>query len=456
MNRAWSLTNLERDDEAIEDCRRALDLDVNPARPLMYWGRNLSLQGKDEDAIDKFKEALDADPGNSEILVRWARSLWNLERYDEAMDKARRAIEIHPSNAEAHLQLALSLWMSDLRTEADDRFGTASKFAPERADILRPWGELLSTMGRHHDAIDKLRRANQHDPRDARTLMIWGKCLSDLGRYAESVKMCQQSLDIDSSSPEAHAYLAQSLAEIHKTEEAMRHFSEASSLAPGEAWIYELWAEALVHQKNYAEAEDKFRRAAECTTDPKTIASTYAGWGGNLSRLGRNKEAEEKYREALKIEPKNIEWLINLAHEIAYQGRLDEARDLLLKAEGLGPATQLALGNLGWGFYQIGEYEKSLSYSRRALTIEPDALYSLCNAGLALLHLNRPDEAGKEYEHAVRVAERTAAAEDFAYHATGDIEDALKKRPDLPGGRAVLDSLREHVVRLGELRKRSL
>jgi len=105
---------------------------------------------------------------------------------------------------------------------------------------------------------------------------------------------------------------------------------------------------------------------------------------------------------------------------------------------------------------QLGEYDKSLSYSRRAIALNPNALYCRCNAGLALLHLARPDEAKKEYEDAVRIAERTAAAEEFAYHATGDIEDTLKKTPELPQGRAVLDWLHEHLDRLRELRKRRM
>jgi CHASE3 domain sensor protein len=53
------------------------------------------------------------------------------------------------------------------------------------------------------------------------------------------------------------------------------------------------------------------------------------------------------------------------------------------------------------------------------------------------------------------IAERTAAAEEFAYHAIGDIEAALKKIPGLPEGRAVLDWVRQWLERLRELHRQS-
>jgi tetratricopeptide (TPR) repeat protein len=132
------------------------------------------------------------------------------------------------------------------------------------------------------------------------------------------------------------------------------------------------------------------------------------------------------------------------------------ARSLFLEAERRGPTTESELGNLGWGYYQTGDYEKSLSYSRRALALGPDALYALCNAGLALLHLNRLEEAEREYARAVLVAERSLSDNHLDIHAVQDIEDALERTPDLPGGRALLDSLRGHLDRLRKLRAQNV
>jgi tetratricopeptide (TPR) repeat protein len=454
--RAWSRTILVRDEEAIEDCRRALELNVDRASPLQCWGQNLSFQGKHEEAIEKYQEALEASPDDPDILALWAASLVNLNRYVEAIDRAKLAIKTDLSNVEAHYQLARALWFSNRRSESDERFAIASSQDPQRADILRDWGWLLMDMTRYDNAIDKLRRAHQLAPRDALTLCLLGNSLSNIGHDVEADTMCRRAVEIDPASYQAQVWLAEVLVKTGKPQEAMKHFAEAAALSPADPWCYQSWAKALMIQKDYVGAEEKYRLAAECTTDPKALASIYADWGNDLSKLHRHTEAGEKYRSALDYDPSNPVLRIQFAQQVAREGRLDEARALFLEAERRGPTTASELGNLGWGYYQTGDYEKSLSYSRRALELEPDALYARCNAGLALLHLNRLKEAEQEYARAVLVAERSLSDNHFDIHAIQDVEDALERTPDLPGGRALLDSLRRHLDRLRKLRAQNV
>lgn len=204
----------------------------------------------------------------------------------------------------------------------------------------------------------------------------------------------------------------------------------------------------------YSEAEQKYRQAIKLATDDDTLVSVYDSWGQSLGRMGRHKEAEAQHRKALEIQT-NLYLLCGVASELADQGRLEEACKLYLQAEKLGPKDASEFGELGWGFYQLGDYDKSLHYSRRSLELEPDALYTICNVGLALLRLGRPEEAKKEYEQAIQIAERTTDVDEFHYHAVGDVEEALQAAPDLPDGREVLESLRGHFARIQDLRMQS-
>lgn len=444
-------TILQRYDEAIEDCKRAVEHAPTSALPLKYWACCLHRQGKHNEAIEKFEKADRLEPGDSQLLTLWAENLNDMRSYEEAATKAREAIKADQTNANAFCQLGHSLWLSNRLSEANDEFQAANELDPKDADILTSWGVLLSTMQRHDDAIDKFERSNRLNSKNPYTLWNWGKSLRDSGRYQDAVEKCRQALGLEPRNADAHHNLALSLAALDELDDAVEHFQQAAELAPNDALIRGSWANALIKKAKYAEGEEQYRHAVRLATDDDSLISVYGDWGYSLGRMGRHKEAEEKYRKALEIKT-DIGLLCGVASQLVDQSRVEQARGFYLRAEGLGPKDSSELGNLGWGFYQLGDYDKSLHYSRRAVELEPDALYARCNVGLALLRLGRPDEAKKEYERAIQIAERTTDASEFHYHAVQDVEEAMKNAPDLPGGRVVLQSLRRHLERIQKLR----
>jgi tetratricopeptide (TPR) repeat protein len=370
LNRALTRTILKHYDDAIDDCRRAVYLEAGSPRPFNYWGRCLSGQGKHQEAIEKFEEADRLKPGDSELLALWAGSLNDLGLYDKAMEKAREASKADQTNADAFYELGRSLWFTDRLTEANDRFQTAYELDRSSADILSSWGVLLSVMQRHDDAIEKFERANYLDPENAYTLRNWGKSLGDSGRYQASVDRCRQALKLEPENADTHLSLARSLDALGDVDEALNHFREAARLAPNDVWTHVSWANALIKQAKYAEAEEQYRQAIQRATGDELLIAVYDSWGTSLGRRGLHQEAEEMYRKALEIKT-DILLLASIALQLAYQGRLDEARKLCLQAERMGPKDESELGELGWVFYQLGDYDKSLHYSRRALEFQP-------------------------------------------------------------------------------------
>jgi tetratricopeptide (TPR) repeat protein len=57
--------------------------------------------------------------------------------------------------------------------------------------------------------------------------------------------------------------------------------------------------------------------------------------------------------------------------------------------------------NLGWAYLRAGQFERSLEWSNRALTLDPHNFFPYRNIGHALLGLGRLKDAKKAYEKAV-------------------------------------------------------
>lgn len=121
------------------------------------------------------------------------------------------------------------------------------------------------------------------------------------------------------------------------------------------------WSQNIPDYKKCLENPDK-EVAAIC------LISTGNAYGEN----GRYKEAEEAFREAIKISPQN--W--NAAHAysslgmtLGRQEKYTEAIVFLQKAVKIDPELGSAWGDLGVVYFRIGELDKAIQAFKRAITV---------------------------------------------------------------------------------------
>jgi Flp pilus assembly protein TadD len=92
-----------------------------------------------------------------------------------------------------------------------------------------------------------------------------------------------------------------------------------------------------------------------------------------LDKAGRLDEMEEDLRTILKTEPNNAVALNALGYTLADKtSRLMEAFDLISKAHELNPNNPAILDSMGWVYYRMGNFEKSIEYLNSAYLQFPD------------------------------------------------------------------------------------
>ena len=117
---------------------------------------------------------------------------------------------------------------------------------------------------------------------------------------------------------------------------------------------------------------------------------------------------------------------LNLSAAALQDYRLDQALDwsesaynaaMSLDAQDL---AQVALGNLGWAYFGLGDYERALGLfldaERRAAKLG-DVLYDirwLTTAGYVYTYTNRAPLAKQAYQHALQIARRIGSKEDIS------------------------------------------
>jgi len=146
-------------------------------------------------------------------------------------------------------------------------------------------------------------------------------------------------------------------------------------------------------------------------------------------RAGDLAEAELRYREILRNEPKDFDATHLLGVVELQRGHLDESLRLLEAALAFNDRSADAHSNRGNVLGALGRHEDAVASFDRALSLKPDHVNALVNRGLALSRLGRHAEALTSCEQALRMAPDLAEALNnraIALHHLGRNEEALQ------------------------------
>ena len=160
-------------------------------------------------------------------------------------------------------------------------------------------------------------------------------------------------------------------------------------------------------------------------------ANIYLNLGVALARLGRSNEAMAQYQKALEINPAAVEVLVRLGMALAEAGRFDEAiahyrKVLEIRPESDSDAYDATTYDLmGEALSGKGEMAEALQNLQKATQLRPGFAPYLYDQALALVRLNRFDEAQESVEAALRADANLALAHEL-------LGGLLAKKQQLP------------------------
>ena len=154
-----------------------------------------------------------------------------------------------------------------------------------------------------------------------------------LPAWRDSEQFWRQALAVNANSEWAHQKLGVLLDARGRPEEALQHFDAALALRPR--------------------------------------GETHFNAGNVCAKLGRAAEAERHYRNALRLDPALTAAALNFGALLANQGRLPEARELLLAANAHQPHVASVQYNLAVIAWLQDDLSAAQTHCRHALELEP-------------------------------------------------------------------------------------
>lgn len=304
------------------------------AAPSPQWHHILGLvhcrNGDPAAGIDHLRAAAEAEPGNLPFQVMLVRALVDVGRAAEVLEMSEPPAITSPA--------LLALWQG--RAQAADLAGLPeiaadawSRVAASAPGDWRAWsnlGNALAVQGRWEQSGDALAKAAQLNPSDLSIRRNAGSALAQADRPENALGHLEAVAAADPNDSENRTMLAQTLAVLQRNEEAIAEFEAAKKLG-GESVATEFglgrrWLASL----RFDEAEAAFRRAY--AIDP-TDLSVVHHLGLVFERTNQLDLLTNLLDDAL-ADSLDQDRLTYLRAVLARrEGRLEEARQLLLKSD---------------------------------------------------------------------------------------------------------------------------
>lgn len=322
------------DDDAMAALRDALALAPRDVEARRQAGLAYHARGAWAEAARHLGKVVDADafapPG---VVVAAAEALARSGQAVAARRVLERGVAAHPRDT------GLALAMAQFLREHGDTaaaIATLETAVRERPDDRTAWLELarLHAEGRRpHDAVDCWRRVVALSPRDAA----------------------------------AHAGLGRALREAGDLDGAAAQFESALALDAGDAAAATELARILARQGRHDEAAARYATLRSGGARSAKLAHEH---GVVLAAAGRDDEATAALREAIALDPGNVDAAVELAWLLATRGdgrAAPEALALARRAAEARPRDPAVLDTLAAAQAAAGDFAAAADSAGRAL-----------------------------------------------------------------------------------------
>jgi tetratricopeptide (TPR) repeat protein len=367
-------------DAALRDFRSAADLDPSSLRAIESLGDVNMALGRSERAVERYEAFVALDDKNARVLHKLGLALYRAGRAKDAMTPIRQALAIEPGMGDAYYVLGLAQRDLEELPAARKSLEEAARRSPAGQTSAREaLADVYLQDGDIGRAINQLEALAALEPANPDRIVAVGLAQARAGRDDAAVVTLSRAVDRFPDEPQVYAAL-------------------------GHVWLMGAQRRGdRVALNKAVEALGQAARRSDATSD------TYSELGRAHLLAGDRLAAERALRQAVAKLPVPPDAYLQLADVTARDGRIQDARDALLKYATLigddkplaGVATQIADYSV-----KLGENALAVRWFDRAI-----------------------DEAGPSSTLQLKLAEAAWRAGDVV-RANQVIDEGLASEPD--------------------------
>lgn len=184
-------------DEALEETKKAVEVDPKNADAHCAVGLVLVKLGRVEEAIAWYYKAVEIDPSHWRAWYSLGNALEQLGRHGEAVEAFQKSVEINPGFADAWSNLGNAKVQSGDIDEGIKAFQRAIEVDPHHAKAHNNLGDSLQEAGKFDDAENAFRKAIEIKPDYSKARLNLALLLERQGRVDAAKEQCKIILQFD-------------------------------------------------------------------------------------------------------------------------------------------------------------------------------------------------------------------------------------------------------------------
>jgi len=327
--------------------------------------RNYALRGNYQQAIEEYRETFRAHPNNTSAILNTGYCYLQLRQFDEAEKYFKWAINLMPSFEQAYNDLGIVYFSQQKFDQAIAQYQKAIEINKDYPEPHINLGNLYRSLKRNEQATQEYESALRIKPDQPETRQRLCALYMERGQYEKAQKVLKPLLQ-KNAAPSAQNHVMQG--NIYQRQgqhaPALAEYEKALSLMPQNPLICYNIGLSHYYLKNYAAAEDYFRKALGVKPD---IAEAYNMLGQLMLLKKDDAAALELFRKAVTINPKLKDAQVKLGALYLQFGDFDQAITAYQETLAADANNTLAHYNLGAIYMEKGENEKALLHFQQAL-----------------------------------------------------------------------------------------
>ena len=217
--------------EAIDEFKRALELDPNNVNVRNSLGVCYGLQNRYDAAIAEFKQAVALD--EEEYMALYNLGLIHLlvEQRDRALEFFLRADKINGDNYEVAFQTGKLYLERGNIDKSRPYLKRAADLEPTSGQAYRLLGDCYAAGLKPQEAISAYKKAIKYNPQDAAAMSALGSIFDDQGENPEIARMfLRESIALSPENGLFHHRLGRHFSNQQRLDDALKEFVRAKSL----------------------------------------------------------------------------------------------------------------------------------------------------------------------------------------------------------------------------------
>src|SRR5713101_1493262 len=391
--------------------RKAVELDPSELSHQRGLGQTLLAEEKYPEALKVFEKLSDVMPDDSDVYLRIAQIYRELHQLDKAEQNLVKARQYAPGSLEVMYNEAM---LYQAQGRYDDAIGVLSDaitgvkgqsaVLPSRRRSLsilyQELGQLYKERQNYQAAIftfNELGHLGDEEDRRARLMIM------DTYRSAKDLPKALQSgreaLVKYPNDPGIRASEALLLGENEQTDEAVKMLRVQLTKSDADRDTYLNIAQVYERAKRFKEAEEAAHAAEVLPGRPRDNEMAWFVLGAIYERQKFFDRAEDEFKKALAVNPKNGSVLNYYGYMLGDLGqRLDEAADLVQRALKEEPYNGAYLDSMGWIYYKQNKLTEAEATLHQAVERDSHDPTIHSHLGDVYAKLGRNELAAAEWE----------------------------------------------------------